>query len=276
MGLRAVMDRWRPVKERRSAIHAAAMVLPPGRYEDFDPFLMMAEDWFRQGTFAEHPHRGIETVTYVIAGHLAHYDSTSGHAGTLGPGDVQWMTAGRGVIHLEDPVPGEEVHSLQLWVNLPRAEKLCAPRYQDLRVEAMPTVTQDGITARLYSGELFGVVAPTANVVPVTMAEIGVPEGGAGHVPIASRHRGFVYVLEGAGRFGENGVAASAGEVLWLSDEGVALPVQAGAPLRFLLFTGVPLGEPVVAYGPFVMNSMDEIREAFRDYQLGRFATPSS
>lgn len=116
-----------------------AFVLEPGHWEEFDPFLLLAEDWFQRGTFDSHPHRGIETVTIVLEGHLEHRDNHGGH-GLLGPGDVQWMTAGRGVIHAEEPVAGETVHSLQLWVNLPRARKMTEPRYQDLGREEPITV----------------------------------------------------------------------------------------------------------------------------------------
>lgn len=112
-------------------------VLEPGHWQEFDPFLLMAEDWFQTGTFGDHPHRGMETVTVVLDGHLQHRDSHGG-SGLLGPGDLQWMTAGWGVVHAEEPVPGETVHSLQLWINLPRAQKGAEPRYQDLSGDKSP------------------------------------------------------------------------------------------------------------------------------------------
>ena len=159
-----------------SPIHRSGPVLEPGKWEEYDPFLLLMEDIFERGTFEEHPHRGIETVTYVISGELEHYDSNAGH-GRLGPGDVQWMTAGRGVIHKEDPAPGSTVHSLQLWINLPSTHKMTEPRYQNLRAEEVPVREEDGATLRVFSGSSQGVQAPTRNIVPVTMVEMIVEPG---------------------------------------------------------------------------------------------------
>ncbi len=276
MSNRSIIKSWRPQRERQSAIHEAAQVLPPGRYQEFDPFLLMAEDWFWHGTFLDHPHRGIETVTYVISGHMGHYDNKSGHEGVLGPGDVQWMTAGHGVIHKEDPVPGEEVHSLQLWVNLPRESKLMPPRYQDLSASRVPMREEDGYLIRVYSGRMAGLAAPTDNVVPIVMAEIHLEAGRSLEVDVAGDHNGFLYILEGEGAFGANAHRGRSGEVLWLSPESAGEPIShltlhAIAPLRVLIYTGKPLHQPVVAYGPFVMTSIEEIQEAFDDYHGGRF-----
>ncbi len=262
---------WQPERARDSAIHEAAQVLPPGHWEDFDPFLMMAEDWFRRGTFAEHPHRGIETVTYVISGRMGHYDNKTGTGGVLGPGDVQWMTAGHGVIHQEDPLPDELVHSLQLWVNLPKDQKLMAPSYQDLPHGRMPVKHDRGITIRLYSGRMAGLEAPTHNVVPVTMAEILLEASRSVTLDIAPEHQGFLYLLEGSGRLGANAHPADTGTVCWMSTAGDTLTIEAESPLRALIWTGRPLHQPVVAYGPFVMTTYEEIRQAFEDYQKGRF-----
>lgn len=271
MAERRIAKTWQPKRTRESVIHDVAQVLPPGRWQEFDPFLMLAEDWFQHGTFAEHPHRGIETVTYVISGHMGHYDNQSGHEGVLGPGDVQWMTAGHGVIHQEDPVPGELVHSLQLWVNLPSGQKLMKPRYQDLPAGRMPVRAEDGVIIRVYSGSMAGLTAPTENVVPVTLAEIQSDTDCSVTVDVHADHRGFLYVLEGSGQFGADQHAGQAGEVLWMSFEGDTLTIHATEPLRVLIYTGQPLHQPVAAYGPFVMTTMDEIRQAFEDYQDGRF-----
>ncbi|NMP22931.1 pirin family protein [Sulfobacillus sp. DSM 109850] len=256
---------------RKSAIHEVAQVLPPGRWQEFDPFLLMAEDWFRQGTFAEHPHRGIETVTYVISGRMGHYDNKTGHGGVLGPGDVQWMTAGHGVIHQEDPLPGEVVHSLQLWVNLPKELKSMTPRYQDLPHDRVPASQADGVLIRVYSGRMAGLASDTKNVAPVTMAEVQVAKGQSATLDLDPEHNGFLYILEGEGIFGPDAFRGTAGEVLWLSHEGDALSLRAKDHLRFVIYTGKPLHQPVVAYGPFVMTTMDEIRQAFDDYHSGRF-----
>lgn len=271
---RTIAKTWRPRAEQRSAIHRAAPILPPGRWQEFDPFLMLAEDWFLTGTFEDHPHRGIETVTYVISGHMAHYDNKSGHSGVLGPGDAQWMTAGHGVIHKEDPVPGEEVHSLQLWINLPRDQKLMAPRYQDLQASTIPQQQDAGVALKLYSGSMNGLTSDTANVVPVLMAELIMSEGSSYTLEIPSAYNGFLYVLDGEGEFGDQKTFGTAGDVLWLGpgSGGLStLSVLARGPLRFLLYAGLPLNQPVAAYGPFVMTTPDEIRQAIEDYRAGRF-----
>lgn len=249
-------------------------VLPQGRWEEFDPFLLMAEDWFQQNTFSPHPHRGIETVTYVIEGKLRHKDSNGGQ-GVLNPGDVQWMTAGRGVLHLEDPLPGETVHSLQLWVNLPKEKKLTEPRYQDLRSADMPVRQEEGSTIRVFSGASGEVKSDTKNNVPVTFVEIVLEAGASVKHDLPGGYNGFIYTLEGSGRFGSEGTMGEKNQVLWLGAADPAsnseLEIHAHTALRALLVAGEPLRQPVVAYGPFVMNSQEEIKQAFLDYQTGKF-----
>jgi quercetin 2,3-dioxygenase len=198
-------------------------VLPPGNWTEFDPFLMMAEDWFQQGTFDFHPHRGIETVTYVMDGQLKHEDNHGG-MGILGPGDVQWMTAGRGLIHSEDPLPGETVHSLQLWVNLPAADKMTEPRYQDLSSAEIPVRAENGARIRVFSGSSGSVSAATRNVVPVTYLEIVMEAGAAFTQQLPADYNGFVYIMEGKGRFGCDQTAGNQHQVLWLgtSDGGAS------------------------------------------------------
>ncbi|MCL6547664.1 MAG: pirin family protein [Alicyclobacillus sp.] len=272
---RDVVRVWTPEPRRNSPIHTAAQILEPGRWAEYDPFLLLMEDWFGHGTFDVHPHRGIETVTYVIEGRLRHYDNRFGN-GELGPGDVQWMTAGRGVIHKEDPAEGETVHSLQLWVNLPRAEKMTEPRYQNLRREEMPVRREAGAEVRVFSGSSGDVKAGTLNHVPVTMVEITLEPGATVSQDLPGDYNGFLYVLEGRGTFGANQAEGRQGQVLWLGGAGDAaaseVPVSAREPLRALLYAGRPLREPVVAYGPFVMNTREEIIQALEDYQSGRFA----
>jgi hypothetical protein len=249
-------------------------VLAPGNWREFDPFLLMMEDWFQQGTFPFHPHRGIETVTFVLEGKLKHEDNHGGR-GILGPGDVQWMTAGRGIIHSEDPLPGETVHSLQLWVNLPAAEKMTAPRYQDLSSANMPVRQEEGALIRVFSGSSAGVKASTVNVTPVTYVELLLEAGASVTQDLPGSYNGFVYVLQGSGFFGADETRGAAGQVLWLSsaDEEAEseITVRADEPLRALIIAGQPLREPVVAYGPFVMNTKEQIIQAFADYQSGRF-----
>ncbi len=249
-------------------------VLEPGRWAEFDPFLLMMEDWFQQGTFDYHPHRGIETVTFVLEGKLKHRDNHGGQ-GILGPGDVQWMTAGSGVIHSEDPLPGETVHSLQLWVNLPAKDKMISPRYQDLLAAKMPVREEPGVRVRVFSGSSGGVSAPARNVVPVTYLEILMEAGAVFNQELPGSYNGFIYVLEGKGRFGADETPGEERKVLWLGPAGEAGPggiaIRADTPLRVLLAAGEPLREPVYAYGPFVMNTKEQVVQAFQDYQSGKF-----
>ncbi|MGG1399923.1 pirin family protein [Bacillus salipaludis] len=271
---REIQRTWTVQHHQHSPIHAAGMVLDPANMHEFDPFLFLAEDFFKKGTFDFHPHRGIETVTYVIEGKLEHNDNKAGK-GELGPGDVQWMTAGRGVIHIEDPAEGETVHSLQLWVNLPREDKMTEPRYQNLRVQDMPVREEEGALIRIFSGSSGGVKSSTKNYVPVTFVEINLEPGASISQDLPGNYHGFMYILEGSGLFGKNKVEAEKGQALQLGKgvEGDASEViiQAKEKLQVLLYAGKPLNEPIVARGPFVMNTEEEIRQAYRDYMDGKF-----
>ncbi|GEO24796.1 hypothetical protein AAC03nite_05810 [Alicyclobacillus acidoterrestris] len=265
---------WTVEPQQQSENHTVGMVLEPGNWTLYDPFLFLAEDWFTKGTFDVHPHRGIETVTYVIEGRLNHYDNRFGE-GQLAPGDVQWMTAGRGVIHQEDAAPGEIVHSLQLWINLQSHNKMTAPRYQNLRSADMPTRHVEGGTVRIFSGSSGGIKSNTQNHVPVTMLEIQLEPGAKLTENLPGGYNGFIYILEGSGYFGENRQLGNPKQVLWLSrDKNVAesiLEMTATTKLRVLLYAGQPVEEPVAAYGPFVMNTQAQIKQAFEDYASGKF-----
>jgi redox-sensitive bicupin YhaK (pirin superfamily) len=260
--------------QTNSPIHRNGFILEPGNWKEYDPFLMLAEDFFQRGTFDLHPHRGIETVTYVIDGTLEHFDNKAGY-GKLEPGDVQWMTAGKGVIHKEDPAPGSTVHSLQLWINLPSSKKMTEPRYQNLKSKDMPVRKEDGAVVRVFSGSSQGVQAPTLNHVPVTMVEILLEPGASVVQDLPGSYNGFLYILEGSGSFGIDGTEGQAGQVLFLSSAYGAseseIKITAKEKLRVLLYAGEPINEPVVAYGPFVMNTPEEIRQAIIDYQTGKF-----
>jgi hypothetical protein len=271
---RSVIDIVTPrIQPGHGRDHRVRLVLEPGHWEAYDPFLMMAEDWFTPGTFGDHPHRGIETVTLVLEGELLHRDNHGGE-GILKPGDAQWMTAGRGIIHLEEPHT-PLVHSLQLWVNLPARLKLTAPRYQDLRAADLPVRREPGAELRVYSGASNGVAAATRNHLPITMVDFKLEPGAAVTQAVPAHHNAFIYVLEGAGRFGAERKSAQAGQVLWLSREereGTSeIAVQADSALHAVLWAGPPVQEPVVSYGPFVMNTEEEIRQAYADYQAGKF-----
>lgn len=256
--------------------HRNSYILEPGLWEKHDPFLFLAEDWFQRGSFDLHPHRGIETVTYVMEGRLEHFDTNTNEVDYLLPGDAQWMTAGRGVIHKEDPAPGETVHSLQLWVNLPRSHKMTEPRYQNLRAADMPVRSEPGATIRVFSGSSGEAVAATANIVPVTMAEFTLEPGASVKQELPGSYNGFLFVLEGEGRFGSGDAKGEARDVLFLeSAEGHAaseIRLTAETKLRALLYAGQPIREPVVARGPFVMNTQEEIVQAYEDYRNGKFA----
>lgn len=260
--------------QQNSPIHTNGFILEPGNWEEYDPFLMLAEDFFQTGTFDNHPHRGIETVTYVIDGTLEHFDNKAG-SGKLEPGDVQWMTAGRGVIHKEDPASGSTVHSLQLWINLPSAKKMTEPRYQEMQSKDMPVREEEGAVIRVFSGSSQGVQAKTLNHVPVTMVDMTIEPGVSVAQDLPSSYNGFLYILEGSGRFGAEQTVGRAGQVLFLSrTDGASeseITITANEKLRVLLYAGEPVNEPVVAYGPFVMNTRDEIRQAISDYQNGKF-----
>lgn len=270
-GIRSVRD---VTYQKNSPTHTVGMVLEPGYWEKHDPFLLLAEDWFQKGTFDLHPHRGIETVTYVIEGKLEHFDNKAGE-GELLPGDVQWMTAGRGVLHSEDPAQGETVHSLQLWVNLPSDKKMTEPRYQNMRGQDMPVRHEEGGTIRVFSGSSNNVTSDTKNHVPVTMVEITLEPGATVTQDLPGDYNGFLYVLEGKGTFGLNEVEGKKGQVLWLergnADETSEVKIHAKEKLHLVLYAGRPVGEKVVARGPFVMNTEEEIRQAYRDYTQGRF-----
>jgi redox-sensitive bicupin YhaK (pirin superfamily) len=272
---RGIQRTWTVQHYQNSPIHVAGMVLDPNNMRESDPFLVLAEDFFKKGTFDFHPHRGIETVTYVIEGKLEHFDNKAGK-GELLPGDVQWMTAGRGVIHIEDPAEGETVHSLQLWVNLPREHKMTEPRYQNLRSQDMPVRKESGALIRIFSGSSGGVQSNTKNYVPVTMVEINLEPGAVVSQDLPGDYNGFIYVLEGKGQFGKSNVDAETGHVLLL-EKGEAgqeseVIIRAKEKLRVLLYAGRPLNEPIAARGPFVMNTEEELRQAYRDYMDGKFA----
>jgi len=258
--------------------HRVRPLLPAAMRGDWaatDPFLALMEDWFPRGVFGKHPHRGIETVTYVLEGRIDHYDNL-GHEGVILPGDAQWMTAGRGLIHNEIPAEGETVHSLQLWINLPASQKMTAPRYQDLVGDGVPVRREPGAEIKVFSGDSGVVTSPTKNFVPVTLLEFRLEPGAAVRQDLPADYNAFVVVLEGEGAIGEAGCKVVGGDVAWLtrSEEAAASETLVAAgekPMRALLYAGRPLREPVVARGPFVMNTEAEIDQAYADYRAGRF-----
>jgi len=240
-----------------------------------DPFVVMAEDWMPRGAFPVHPHRGMETVTFIIEGSVEHSDS-AGNRGVIHAGDAQWMTAGRGVQHEENAPQGTTAHTLQLWVNLPAAAKMTEPRYQDLVGDAMPVRREPDVEVRVFSGKSGGVTSPTLNHVPVTMLDVRIEPGAAFRQLLPAGDNAFVYVLAGDPKIGAAGTLVHANQLAWLTgSEGpgwseIALAAESTA-VRLLLFSGRPLREPIAFGGPFVMNTQAEIQQAFSDFRAGRF-----
>lgn len=252
---------------------------PSRGLEHLDPLLMLDELGPVQYAPGEaigapdHPHRGFETVTYLLDGEAEHADST-GHAGSLRPGDVQWMTAGAGVVHREMPSrrmqrEGGRMHGFQLWVNLPAAHKRIPPRYQEIQAAAIPGATAaDGrARVRVIAGEALGVRAVVATHTPILYHHWTLDAGGEVEVPLPVDHRVGVYVFAGVLRVGD--VAVRSGQLAVLGD-GEAVRLAADAPAQALVLGGRPLGEPIAWGGPFVMNTAAEVREAYEDYRAGR------
>ena len=247
-----------------------------------DPFLMLdafgsddPDDYI--AGFPDHPHRGFETVTYMIAGRMRHRDS-AGHKGLLSNGGVQWMTAGRGVIHSE--LPEQEagrMEGFQLWLNLPASDKMRAPWYRDIQSETIPQLAVGGVTARLIAGRSHGVdgaMAPgeRAATEPVYLDLQFEAPGRSFTQALPAGHNAFVYVYRGTLAIGETEVASQRMAILATApdSDGVVLRAVGDAPARALLIAGRPLGEPIAQYGPFVMNTSDEIRRTLEDYRDGR------
>lgn len=242
-----------------------------------DPFLLFDHfgsdnpDDYLAG-FPMHPHRGIETVTYMLAGAVNHKDSL-GNSGTLVSGDVQWMTAGGGILHEEMPQPRDgKMEGFQLWVNLPARLKMTRPRYQEIRAEQIPTVTRpNGACFRVVAGEVDGVAGPVTEIAAdPTYLDITIPAGQALAHAVSRGHAAFAYLFEGSAAFGDE--AESASPRLVVFEDGDFISARAGAQgARFLLVSGKPLGEPISRYGPFVMNTRAEILQALQDLRNGTF-----
>jgi redox-sensitive bicupin YhaK (pirin superfamily) len=242
-----------------------------------DPFLMLDEfhsnrpEDYAPG-FPSHPHRGFETVTYMLSGAVEHRDSLGNH-GHLGPGWTQWMTAGHGIIHSEMPVhepTSTLMWGFQLWINLPAAKKMVPPRYQDVAPEHIPEVTIDDATVRLVAGELGGRTGPVDGIVTAPqMMDIKLGPRGSLRYAVPTSHNAFVYVFDGEAELGPGSVKVAAGQLAVLGP-GEIFMARASAGARLLSFAGRPIGEPVARYGPFVMNTDEELRQAVDDYRTGR------
>jgi redox-sensitive bicupin YhaK (pirin superfamily) len=249
--------------------------------DNLDPFLLLDEFGSEEGAdyiggFPDHPHRGFETVTYMLNGLMRHEDST-GAGGTLGPGSVQWMTAGRGIVHSEMPQQEEGLmRGFQLWVNLPAADKMCAPRYQNIEPGDIPEVQgEGGVRIRVIAGEVDGTEGAVSGiaVAPIYL-DILLPEDTAHTQPVPAGHAALCYVFEGeVSIIAADGTAVDVPHhTLAILSDGDGVTMRAGTEGgQALLIAGKPLNEPVVRYGPFVMNSREEIGQAIDDYRAGRF-----
>jgi len=244
-----------------------------------DPFLMLDEFRSDSGSdyiagFPEHPHRGFETVTYMLAGRMRHGDN-QGNSGLLTAGSVQWMTAGRGILHSEMPEQEEGLmQGFQLWVNLPAKDKMTAPRYQDVAPERIPEVQlAPGASARVIVGEQAGVRGPVDNVATDPLyLDLHLDAGASAEVDIPAGHNGFVYVYEGQAKVGDGAASGLLrGDLGVLSRDGGKVRIEAPVATRAILVAGRPLNEPVAKYGPFVMNTQQQIIQAVEDFRAGRF-----
>jgi len=252
-----------------SQVQKKQLVVGAEGYERTSPFLFLSEDWFgAPGGFEEHPHRGMQTVTVVLEGAIEHRDHTGAH-GILKAGDVQWMTAGHGVLHSEMPHGDDTAHTLQLWLNLPRSMKMIPARYQDQRLKDVPVRSIPGGKVLVYAGRSGDVTHPHGSDYPMSLLDIRLGEGAKLSQDVSTEDRGFVYVLDGRATIG--GREVRKGEVAWFEPgPGSELEINALEDFRGLLFAGEPIREPVVAYGPFVMSTKQEIQQAFMDYQAGK------
>jgi redox-sensitive bicupin YhaK (pirin superfamily) len=254
----------------------------PRRSNDYDPFLLFDHFAFNNPVegpivgFPMHPHRGIETVTYMLDGSVHHRDSL-GNAGLIGPGDVQWMTSGRGIMHEElprrSPATGA-IAGFQLWVNLPAALKMTTPRYQEVKASTIPAAQRDGASIRVVAGEAEGVRGVVTEIAadPIYL-DVSLKPGASFVYPVPRGHTVLAYVFEGIGCFGPEETAVEAVRLITF-DDGDQIQVSSDIGARFMLMAGRPFREPIAPYGPFVMNTNAEIQQALQELRNGTFIQP--
>ena len=251
---------------------------PTPGLDQLDPFLLLDEmgpmelEPGQAKGAPDHPHRGFETVTYLLSGEMEHRDA-AGNAGRLRPGDVQWMTAGSGVVHSEMPSTefqrsGGRMHGFQLWVNLPRRDKMIPPRYQEISGESIPTVSKDGVTVRVIAGQSLGASAVIDTRTPIFYFDVTLQAGAELVQDVPAEYNAFAYLVEGSAEI--EGKRVSRAEMAILDRNGDRVRIASPEGARLLLIGGAPIGEPVARYGPFVMNTQGEIRQAMLDYQAGK------
>ncbi|HEY5532174.1 MAG TPA: pirin family protein [Candidatus Anoxymicrobiaceae bacterium] len=273
----AIAETWKSVRTMEGAGVRLKRAFGNYQAESMDPFLLL--DNFGSDDPADytagfpwHPHRGIETVTYMLAGDVDHGDSL-GNRGTIGTGDVQWMTAGSGIIHQEMPQPYEgAMRGFQLWVNLPAKDKMMNPRYRGILADEVPELEVEGAKIKVVAGDIAGTRGPVRDLVIDTVYfDVEVQPGARSEIPVAGIHTVFAYVFEGSVSFREGNRAEDSGTLV-LFEKGDSVNFAAGnATARFLLVSGEPLGEPIAWRGPIVMNTEKELDLAFREYRDGTF-----
>ena len=249
----------------------------PHASNKFDPFLLFDHFAFNNPIegpirgFPTHPHRGIETVTYMLEGTVRHRDSL-GNAGTIGEGDVQWMTSGRGILHEEMPRRSESgnIYGFQLWVNLPAAQKMSQPRYQEVGMGNIPVIEKDGATIRLVAGEIDNVRGPVTEIAAAPLyMDVKLAPGSRFVYPVPSGHTALAYVFQGTGEFA--GEVVESVSMVVFKDDGDQIEVKTDAGVQFMLIAGAPFKEPIVPYGPFVMNTREEIQQTLEELRNGTF-----
>jgi len=251
--------------------------IAPRRSNEFDPFLLFDHFAFNDPNegpirgFPTHPHRGIETVTYMLEGSVRHRDSLE-NMGSIGAGDVQWMTSGRGILHEEMPQrsPSGNIYGFQLWVNLPARMKMSAPRYQEVSDKTIPVVEKDGIKIRLVAGTVDGVSGPVTEIAAAPLyMDVQLAPGIEWSLPTPEGHTVLTYVFEGEGVFSDKTIS-SVMMIKYEAGDHIRVKTE-NSPVRFMLMAGAPFKEPIVPYGPFVMNTEAEIHQALADLRAGTF-----
>jgi quercetin 2,3-dioxygenase len=260
--------------------HLAALVVSPENFAQNDPFIMLADDHLDIGdgnVGGAHPHAGFETVTLILDGAI--YDRDEG--GTIDHGEVQWMTAGRGIIHGENVATKGKVRLLQLWLTLPREDRWTTPAFQDIHASAVPVRREPGAEIRVYSGTSGSLRSATRNHVPVTLVEMVLKPGAVVEQEIPTSYNGFAFVVGGSVRIGEDGVPVKTNQVGWLdrpSGDGLSVARVAAEDegARVVLYAGQPQGDPIVSHGPFIGDSRDDIVRLYTEYRAGQFERMSN
>ena len=266
--------------EPQYALEGAGVLLrrsiAPRQSNEYDPFLLFDHFAFNDPVegpirgFPMHPHRGIETVTYMLEGSVQHRDSL-GNSGLIGAGDVQWMTSGRGILHEEMPRrgPSGNIYGFQLWVNLPAAQKMGQPRYQEVNAATIPSTTKDGATVRVVAGTFNGTRGPVTEISASPLyLDVRLAAASRFVCPIPSGHTALAYVFEGRGKF--SGDEVESVRMIAFGD-GDQIEVETESGVRFMLIAGMPFREPIVPYGPFVMNTVEEIQQTLAELRNGTF-----